>query len=135
MVIGVGAVIAIVSLGEGLRADFQSQITSLGGNVFYMTPSAPKRPGQAQRMPELFKMDDMEAIARECPLIERVVPGIQASVTAKYRDKSKTVNVLGVESDYLTEDPSQKLAAGRFFIQGRSHVRQPRGGHRQRAGR
>lgn len=115
MIIGVGAVIAIVSLGEGLRADFESQINSLGGNVFYMTPKAPKRPGQALRMPSLFKMDDMLAIERQCPLIRRVVAGIQANVTVKYRDKSKTVNVLGVEEDYLTEDPSNKLASGRFF--------------------
>lgn len=115
MVIGVGAVIAIVSLGEGLRADFESQISALGGDVFYMAPNAPKRPGQARRMPELFKMADMEAIERECSLIERVVPGIQAGVTVKYRDKTKGVSVLGVDSNYLNEDPSQKLATGRFI--------------------
>jgi putative ABC transport system permease protein len=115
MVIGVGAVIAIVSLGEGLRADFEQQISSLGGDVFYMTPSSTKRPGRAPKMPELFKMDDMEAIKRECPLIKRVVAGIQAGVSAKYRDKQKDCNVLGVEQDYLEQDPSNKLDTGRFF--------------------
>jgi putative ABC transport system permease protein len=115
MIIGVGAVIAIVSLGEGLRADFQRQISSLGGNVFYMTPKAPKRPGQAARMPELFKMADMEAVETNCALIRRVVPGIQSSARAKHRDRSKDCNVLGVEEDYLEQADGDKLAGGRFF--------------------
>ena len=115
MIIGVGAVIAIVSLGEGLRADFERQMSSLGTDVFYMTPKAPKRPGQAQRMPELFDMADMEAIESSCTLVDYVTPGIIASATIKYRDKSKTVTISGADANYLQISSTAKLDAGRFF--------------------
>jgi len=115
MVIGVGAVIAIVSLGEGLRKDFQTQITALGADVFYMTPKLPKRPGQAPKMASLFKMADMRAIAEQCPSIQRVVPSVDTGVLAKYRDVTKQSHVLGGYEDYLESAEAEQLDQGRFF--------------------
>jgi putative ABC transport system permease protein len=115
MIIGVGAVIAIVSLGEGLRADFENQMSSLGADVFYMTPKAPKRPGQAPGMPKLFNMADMDAIRQSSTLVRRVVPGIMASATIKHGSKSKDVSVSGEDELYLTVSSTAKLDQGRFF--------------------
>ena len=125
MIIGVGAVIAIVSLGEGLRNDFQSQISALGSDVFYMTPRSPKRPGQARKMPELFKMADMRAIEEQCPAVKQVVPSVDVGVTAKNRDRTKQSHILGVYEDYLESDQTNKLEKGRFFTKAErmSHAR------------
>ena len=97
MIIGVGAVIAIVSLGEGLRADFEQQMSSLGSDVFYMTPKAPKRPGQAPRMADLFTMDDMTALEESCSLVDNVVPGINAHTSIKHGTKVRNISVQGVD--------------------------------------
>lgn len=118
MIIGVGAVIAIVSLGEGLRADFEGQMASLGSDVFYMTPVAPKRPGQAARMPDLFNMDDMEAIETHCPRILHVVPGIMTGATVKYREKTRSTTVTGADEKYLTYSVTARIEKGRFFTKG-----------------
>jgi putative ABC transport system permease protein len=117
MIIGVGAVIAIVSLGEGLRAQFEGDINSLGGDAFFMVPKSPKRPGQAPRQPELFKMTDMAAIERECSLIRSVVPGITYGGIAKYRTNKQNATVLGVYEDYLSvqTSTSDQLDRGRMF--------------------
>jgi putative ABC transport system permease protein len=115
MMIGVGAVIAIVSLGEGLRNDFENQMQTLGSNVFFMAPKSPKRPGQAEKPMRLFDMDDMDAIEREAPSIESVVPAIDVGVTAKFRDEIASAHVLGVYEDYLEPPSTDKLITGRMF--------------------
>jgi putative ABC transport system permease protein len=118
MIIGVGAVIAIVSLGEGLRKQFQDEISGLGADVFYMMPKSPKRPGQAPKSPELFSMDDMDAITESAESVQQVVPGIDQNVTAKYRDKTELSHAFGVYEDYLESNTSDTLEAGRFFTMG-----------------
>lgn len=118
MIIGVGAVIAIVSLGEGLRADFQNQMSSLGSDVFYMTPKSPKRPGQAAGRMKLFSMQDMEAIRRGSTIVKRVVPGVSAGATVKFRDNTKTASVNGFDYDYLDFSVTAKLDRGRFYTKG-----------------
>jgi putative ABC transport system permease protein len=116
MVLGVGAVISIVSLGEGLRHQFTSNINSMGGDVFFMTPVAPKRPGQARGQMKMFTMDDMRAVEEQSTLVRDVIPAIDAGVVAKFGNKTTNGHVLGVESDYLDDIP-EKIEEGRFFTQ------------------
>lgn len=118
MIIGVSAVISIVSLGEGLRADMQRSLSSLGADVMFMAPKPVKRPGQVAKQPDLFKMDDLEAIEARCRTVQKIVPGINVNVTAKYRNKELPANVLGIYEDYLETSDSDKLEAGRFFSRG-----------------
>src|SRR5688500_15621798 len=115
MIIGVSAVIAIVSLGEGLRSDFASNLNSLGSDVVFMAPKAPKRPGQARGDAPLFKMADMEAIAQEAPSVREVVPGIDVPATIKHRTKTFPGHIWGAHEDYLLSSNTDKLAKGRFL--------------------
>jgi len=117
MIIGVGAVIAIVSLGEGLRVQFKESLSSFGGEVLFLTPKSPKRPGQASGAMRLLKMADLRAIEEQCPTIRSVVPGINWSCTVKYRDRTKQTFVQGVSADFLRSSPNDKLASGRFFTE------------------
>jgi len=126
IVIGVGAVIAIVSLGEGLRAEFEKSINELGTNVLFMTPKAPKRPGQAQGRMRLFKMDDLEAVEANCPTIDYILPGIVANVNAKYGNKTINAQVMGGYPEWLDQTPTESLESGRWInkvdLNGRSRV-------------
>jgi putative ABC transport system permease protein len=115
MIIGVSAVIAIVSLGEGLRSDFASNINSLGSDVIFMAPKAPKRPGQAKGDAPLFKMGDMDAIAKEATAVRKVVPGIDVPATIKHRNKVKQGHIWGASEDYLISSNTDKLERGRFL--------------------
>ncbi|MDQ3024100.1 MAG: ABC transporter permease [bacterium] len=115
MIIGVSAVIAIVSLGEGLRSDFASNINSLGSDVIFLAPKAPKRPGQARGDAPLFKMGDMEAIKRQAPAVGSVVPGIDVPATVKHRDKVRQSHIWGAYEDYLDSSNTDKLESGRFM--------------------
>ena len=126
IIIGVGAVIAIVSLGEGLRSEFEKSINELGTNVLFLTPKAPKRPGQAAGRMELFEMEDLEAIEVHCPTIDFILPGIVAGVTAKYRNKTIDAQVMGGYPEWLDQTPTENLESGRWLnrsdLNGRSRV-------------
>jgi putative ABC transport system permease protein len=115
MIIGVGAVISIVSLGEGLRSDFSANLSSLGSDVIFMAPKAPKRPGQAAGDAPLFKMADMDAIERQAPAVRDVVPGIDVPCTVKYLSRTRESHIWGAYEDYLQSSNTDKLATGRFF--------------------
>ncbi|MCB1187050.1 ABC transporter permease [bacterium] len=116
IILGVGAVIAIVSLGEGLRHQFTANITSMGGDVFFMTPVAPKRPGQARQPMKMFTMDDMRAVEEQTTLVRDVIPAIDVGVTAKHGNNTTNGHVLGVAADYMDDIP-EKIEQGRFFTQ------------------
>lgn len=118
IIIGVAAVISIVSLGEGLRNEFEGSMDELGTDVLFMAPKAPQRPGQAPGKVRLFSMDDMEAIEDQCPSIESVDPGITAQVTVKYRNKTTQAHVQGVGHDYLQRGVNDEVETGRFFTLG-----------------
>ena len=115
MIIGVSAVISIVSLGEGLRSDFASNINSLGSDVIFMVPKAPKRPGQAEGDAPLFKMADMDAVEAQAPSVRDVVPGIDVPCTLKHGTKTKQGHIWGAYEDYLQSSNTDKLAEGRFM--------------------
>jgi putative ABC transport system permease protein len=115
MIIGVGAVIAIVSLGEGLRASFAAQMTSLGSNIVYMMPLAPKRPGQAEGRMEPFDMHDIDALNTYASTVKLATPSIIAGVNVKFRTTAKDAQVVGTDEQYLDYSSTAKMDKGVFF--------------------
>jgi len=116
MIIGVGAVIAIVSLGEGLKASFIGEVGSFGNTSLYIVPRAPTQRGQAYfaGKVELFKRADAEALARESEHISYVFPGLNRGVTLKYANRTMKVTAEGVLPDYFY-GPLTELDEGRAF--------------------
>ena len=78
IIIGVGAVIAVVSIGQGADAMIQEGIQNMGTNVVYIAAGS-GRPG-GLRMGyggvKTLTMDDLQAIAREIPMIKEAAPGV-----------------------------------------------------------
>src|SRR6476660_3803544 len=81
IIIGVGAVIAMVSIGNGAKAQVEAQIASLGDNVIlifsgsYTSGGVHVGSGSAGTL----KIDDADAIAREIPEISLISPEIRSS--------------------------------------------------------
>ncbi|MDZ4866355.1 MAG: ABC transporter permease [Alphaproteobacteria bacterium] len=113
IVVGVGAVVIVVTLGQGLTQQVTSGIAAMGRNLIMVMPSAPQRggPGAAQ-LP--FKMSDAEAIRREISGIAAVAPTSSASVEVVYGSNSRAVSITGTTSDFLTIR-DWPVAQGRAF--------------------
>ena len=66
IIIGVAAVIALVSIGNGVKQDIENSISSLGSNLLVVLPGAPRTPGarSSQGSMKSLKISDYEAIAK-----------------------------------------------------------------------
>jgi putative ABC transport system permease protein len=114
IVIGVAAVIIMVTLGAGATAQVTSQIASLGTNILVIMPGQRPGPGQSGAP---FRIEDADAILAGVPAVAAVAPQAQQSATAVYGDSNWTTSVAGVDAGFFTVR-NWPLAAGRSFSEG-----------------
>ncbi|HYE78813.1 MAG TPA: ABC transporter permease [bacterium] len=121
MFIGVMAVIAIVSLGEGVKAYFKGEIGDLGGNLMYAVPQPPKREGVNQALIEArpFKLDQIENLERAAATLSDVQPSLFAPVEFKYGNNNYQGEVAAGSERYLAVN-NYTLAKGRNMTQAES---------------
>jgi putative ABC transport system permease protein len=102
IVIGVAAVITLVTLGKGTTAQVAEQISSLGSNMLQLRPGQGFRgPGGASSEAKTFKLDDAQALVREIPALMAVAPTASASAQAIYGNENWSTSVTGSTNDYL----------------------------------
>jgi putative ABC transport system permease protein len=104
VVIGVAAVIALVSVGEGASGLITGQIQSLGTNMIVITPASSR---------VLITRDDADELAARVPSLSAVAPSVSARGTVKWGLNSYETTVEGVYPSHL-EIRSYDLAGGRF---------------------
>lgn len=126
IIIGVAAVIALVSIGNGVKQDIQNSISSLGSNLLMVMPGAPRTPGvrpTAGSMKSL-KVVDYEAIAK-LDGVKAVSPMTNGAYVVIYQNKNWTTSVSGVNANYLDVN-NWTMKSGRFLsnknIQNRERV-------------
>ncbi|WP_183043476.1 ABC transporter permease [Alicycliphilus denitrificans] len=113
IVIGVSAVITMVTLGNGATLAVQSQIASLGTNLLQVRPGQRMGPGGGSGAPA-FKDVDADAIAQQIGGILAVAPEARTSATAVAGGRNWTTSVLGSTNAWL-QTGSWTLAGGREF--------------------
>ena len=115
VVIGIGAVTTMVSIGESASALVQGQLQSLGTNVLVVLPGSSRRGGVREMSVPTLTAADSEAIAETCPAVLASSPLVGASGQAIYGNSNwKPKELFGVGADYLTVRNWQ-MQAGSFF--------------------
>ena len=113
IVIGVAAVITMVTIGGGATVQVQQQIASMGSNLLMMMPGKRLGPGQATgSIP--FKENDADAIAREINSVAAVAPVSSQSIMAIFGNQNWTTQVTGTDNKYL-KVTNRAIGAGREF--------------------
>lgn len=113
IVIGVAAVITMVTLGNGATLQVTQQIASLGTNLLTMVPG--QRMGMGQRSAaSAFDEDDVEAIAREIPSLAGVAPASVQSVTTVVGNENWSTSITGSNNQYF-QVGNWTLVSGRQF--------------------
>src|SRR4029434_6181802 len=81
IIIGVGAVIAMVGIGQGASASIQSQIAQLGNNMLFVMAGSQNTGGMrgGAAWTATLTPEDADAIERECPAVRAVSPGVRAN--------------------------------------------------------
>jgi putative ABC transport system permease protein len=116
MIIGVGAVIATVSLGNGAKAQVEAQIASLGRNVILIFSGSVNRGGirSGFNAAGTLTVDDAAAIAREIPDVSIVSPEVRGGTQVAAGNQNWGTSIQGEGEDYL-EIRQWPLAEGSMF--------------------
>jgi len=114
IVIGVSAVITMVTLGNGATLAVQNQISGLGTNLLQVRPGQRMGPGSGGGSAPSFKDVDADAIATQIGGITAVAPEARTSATVVANGRNWTSSVTGSTNAWLTTG-NWKLASGRMF--------------------
>lgn len=116
IIIGVGAVIAMISIGMGVRDKVQNSIASLGSNLIIITPGATSPSGVrlAAGSNTTVTNKDSQAIAREVSGVNLVAPSVSKQYQIVYGNKNWTTTVQGTTPEYA-DVRNYELGNGSFF--------------------
>ena len=118
IMIGVAAVIAMVSVGAGAQARVAEQIQSLGSNLIIVLSGSSNAAGVrlGQGSQTTITEDDASAIAREVPLVQVAAPSSRGNAQVVYGNLNWSTGIQGVTADYF-EARDWPVEVGRPVLQ------------------
>jgi putative ABC transport system permease protein len=115
IIIGVGSVTLMMSLGQGAQNLIVGQVASLGSNNIYIEPGSPASSMSQQMIDQLGKVNlkasDAEAIAKD-PNVERVSSMIYGNGVASYLGEDKKITFMGIDEESM-DISNLSIAEGR----------------------
>ena len=116
IIIGVGAVIAIVSIGSGAREQITARISNLGSNIINILPGTSRGWGGrvSRSSGEIFTLELADYIEKLSPSVKRVVPISQGSGLLIKENFNIQTTIIGTNADYQ-EINNYNLAMGQFI--------------------
>ena len=119
IVIGVGAVIAMMAIGAGAKAQVEQAFAAMGTNILIVLPGSTSTGGVKGgfgSMPTLT-WDDLAAIRSEVSSVKAAAPSLRSSMPVVSEDQNWTTSVTGTSPDYF-DIRSWPVAMGSAFTQG-----------------
>jgi len=106
IIIGVGAVIAMVAIGQGSKKSIQDQLSSMGSNMITIRPNSNQTPGGGARLDvsnvQTLTLDDIKAIQNQAQYVNAVSPAVQGRGQAINASMNWPTTMQGVSPDFLT---------------------------------
>jgi putative ABC transport system permease protein len=116
VIIGVAAVITMVTLGQGTTQAVKNQISSLGSNLLVLRPGAGFGPRSASAGVPRFTLQDATAIEQQIPDVVAVAPVAQTSLSTIYLQTARSTQITGTTPSYF-EIGKWALSEGRLFTE------------------
>jgi len=104
IIFGVGAVIAMISIGQGASKDVSDRISSMGSNMIIVSPLRGTR----------LSLDDARELLDRVPSVTHAMPYVSFSATVKWSNQTHDTSIQGVTEDY-TVIRSAGISSGRLF--------------------
>lgn len=123
IIIGVGAVIAVVALGTGAQRAVEERIKALGTNVLTVFPGQSFFGGRASDVRVNLTVDDANALRSDAKLIAEVVPEISRNMTVVYGNQNLNSSIVGTTPNFLPVKNFQ-IEYGEMFTTGDDAARQ-----------
>ena len=102
IIIGVGAVIAMVSIGEGAKRGIESRFAAMGTNLLFVSPGSQNARGVhgGWGSVQTLKEEDAAAIGLECPAVMYISPSVSARAQTVYGNKNWNTSISGTGARY-----------------------------------
>jgi putative ABC transport system permease protein len=121
IVIGVSAVIAMVSIGQGAQASVQEQIANVGTNLLFVGAGSQNvggvRSGTGATSSNRLTVEDIEAIRREIPTVAMASPTVNTRAQLIFGNQNWNTQVQGVNEQF-PQIKKWDVASGEFFTEG-----------------
>ncbi|MCD4670260.1 MAG: ABC transporter permease [Actinomycetia bacterium] len=123
IIIGVGAVVAVLAIGDGAEQSVLQSVQEMGSNLITITPGGEKdeegppmmRDKEERLLAEgELKMEDVKAIEGEATLINEISPMISGSSTVSYQDKNSQVTV-SASTEKIVKLQNFQINEGLFY--------------------
>lgn len=116
IIIGVASVIAMLAIGEGSKSSIQDEISSMGSNMIFIRPydDAPGGVRMNSASMQTLKVEDAEAIKKNCPSVSAVSPQVSTSGQVIFASNNWPTTLQGVSNDFLSIR-KLTLSEGRMF--------------------
>ncbi len=116
IIIGVGSVIVMVSLGQGVAAATQASIQRLGTNILTVMPASQQRGGVSQGLgsSQTLKLEDLDVVLRSSPSVKAASAEYRGTGTVKFGNENTRTTIQGASPTYF-EIHNMPLARGRGF--------------------
>jgi len=115
IVIGVAAVIAMATIGNGTTARVTAELTKLGRNLLFVVPGQ-FGPGRASTTAKPFITRDVEVLQNQVPGVRAVAAMAQKAATVVYGGENRLVTISGTDLQYFTA-LGWDIIAGRPFLE------------------
>ncbi len=123
IIIGVGAVIAVVALGTGAQRAVEERIQALGARLLTINPGQSFSMGRASDVRVSLTVKDAEALTSDATMLAAVEPELQRSLQVKYGNRNFNINIIGTTANY-TDVRNYTVPFGRMFTAGDDASRQ-----------
>jgi putative ABC transport system permease protein len=114
IIIGVAAVIVIVTLGAGTTKQVQEEIGKMGSNMLVLSPGGERRMGGASSSAPAFDLADLTAIKREVNSLSGATPVNMRPMQVIIGNENRRVNIMGTDNDF-SPVRNWKVTEGRLF--------------------
>ena len=118
VIIGVGAVIAMLAIGQGSKNSIKAQISEMGSNMIMIFPGAEQRGGVRQSSSDMqtLKPSDYEAIVTQATTVANITPTVNGSGQWINGNNNYPSQAQGVNSQYL-DIRQRSMAKGEMFTE------------------
>jgi putative ABC transport system permease protein len=119
IIIGVGAVIAMVGVGQGASKQVQDQISAMGSNMLFVSSGTVNRGGLrlGWGQTKTLVYDDMKAIVQQAPAVKEAAPGSATTAQVVFGNDNWFTNIQGTEPQYF-DIRSWPMQEGVSFTEG-----------------
>src|SRR3990172_7278811 len=113
IIIGVGAVVTLMAVGNGATADITSQVQAIGSNLVSVSPGRFQQ-GNVQQRASFLYYTDYETLAQNVTGVAGIAPTFQRQMTVTYGNSTQNVSVVGTTPVFRTVR-SYEVELGRFI--------------------